>query len=75
MVPEVPRAVLAGSVGGRCRELISEKCAGHGWRIVTFEVMPDHVRLLVKAWPKGSPSYVANRRGVAGGCLRPALPG
>jgi putative transposase len=73
--PKYRRAVLAGSVGGRCRELISEKCAGHGWRIVTLEVMPGHVRLFVKAGPKGSPSYVANQlKGVTSRRLRGEFP-
>lgn len=59
--PSYRRAVLAGSAAGRCRELISEKCAGHGWRIVTLEVMPGPVRLFVKTGPGDSPSYVANQ--------------
>jgi putative transposase len=58
--PKYRRAVLAGSVAGRCRELISEKCARRGWRIVTLEVVPGHVRLFVKAW-RGYSSYVANQ--------------
>jgi putative transposase len=59
--PKYRRAVLAGAVAGRCRELISEKCAEHGWPIVALEVMPDHVHLLVKAGPKDSPAFVANQ--------------
>ena len=53
------RAVLAGPVSDRCRELIAAKCAEHGWRVVALEVMPDHVHLLVKARPKDSASYIA----------------
>jgi putative transposase len=72
--PKYRRAVLAGSVAGRCRELISEKCAEHGWRIVTLEV-PDQVRLFVKTGPKDSPSYVANQlKGFTSRRLREEFP-
>lgn len=59
--PKYRRAVLVGTVAGRCRELIGEKCAEHGWRIVALEVRPDHVHLFVKTTPKDSPAYVANQ--------------
>ena len=52
--PKYRRAVLAGAVAGRCRELIGGKCAEHGWMIVALEVMPEHVHLFVKALPKRS---------------------
>jgi putative transposase len=73
--PKYRRAVLAGPVAERCRELISEKCAEHGWRIVTLEVMPDHVHLFVKTRPKDSPSYVANQlKGFTSRRLREEFP-
>jgi putative transposase len=73
--PKYRRAVLAGPVAGRCRELISEKCAEHGWLIVALEVMPDHVHLFVKARPKDSPSYVANQlKGFTSRRLREEFP-
>jgi putative transposase len=73
--PKYRRAVLAGSVAGRCRELISEKCAGRGWRIVSLEVMPDQVQLFVKTGPKDSPSYVANQlKGFTSRRLREEFP-
>jgi putative transposase len=73
--PKYRRAVLAGAVAGRCRELIGEKCAEHGWRIVALEVMPDHVHLFVKARPKDSPSYVANQlKGFTSRRLREEFP-
>jgi putative transposase len=69
------RAVLTGAVGERCRELIGEKCAGHGWRVVALEVMPDHVQLFVKARPQDSPSFVANQiKGTTSRVLRQEFP-
>jgi len=73
--PKYRRAVLAGTVAERCRELISEKCAERGWLIVALEVMPDHVHLSVKAQPKDSPSYVANQlKGFTSRRLREEFP-
>lgn len=73
--PKYRRAVLTGSVADRCRELIAEKCAGHEWRIVALEVMPDHVHLFVKARPKDSPSFVANQlKGFTSRRLREEFP-
>ena len=73
--PKYRRAVLAGRVNERCRELIAEKCAEHEWRMVALEVMPDHVHLLVKARPKDSPSYIANQlKGFTSRVLRGEFP-
>jgi putative transposase len=73
--PKYRRPVLDGPVKDRCEELIRIKAAGHGWRIVTLEVMPDHVQLFVKTRPKDSPSYVANQlKGFTSRRLREEFP-
>lgn len=73
--PKYRRPVLSGRAGQRCRELIEEKCAERGWRIVACEVMPDHVHLFVKAHPKDSPSLVANQlKGFTSRRLRDEFP-
>jgi REP-associated tyrosine transposase len=73
--PKYRRAVLTGSVGERCSDLIGEKCAEHGWRVVALEVMPDHVHLLVKTTPKDSPSFMANQlKGFTSRRLREEFP-
>jgi putative transposase len=73
--PKYRRAVLAGSAGKRCHDLISEKCAEHGWQVIALEVMPDHVHLFVKTRPKDSPSYVANQlKGFTSRRLREEFP-
>ena len=41
--------VLAGRVAARCKDLIRAKASEHSWRMVAVEIMPYHVRLLVRA--------------------------
>lgn len=73
--PKYRRPVLTGRVKDRCEALIRTKAAEHGWRLVTLEIMPDHVRLLVKAHPPDSPSRVANQfKGVTSRRLRAEFP-
>lgn len=59
--PRYRRPVLAGRVAARCKGLIRAQASGHNWRIVAMEIMPDHVRLLVKAHPSDSPSAIASQ--------------
>jgi putative transposase len=67
--------VLADAVSTRCEELIRPKAGEHGWRIVSLEVMPNHVHLFVKTHPADSPSYVANQlKGFTSGVLRHEFP-
>jgi putative transposase len=73
--PKYRRSVLTGPVNGRCRELLAEKCAEHGWAIVALEVMPGHVHLFVKARPVDSPSHIANQlKGFTSRVLRQEFP-
>jgi len=73
--PKYRRPVLAGSVRLRCDELIREKAAAHDWQIVALQIVPDHVRLLVRTHPADSPSYVANQfKGFTSRVLRGEFP-
>ena len=73
--PKYRRPVLDGPVKDRCEELIRIRAAGHGWRIIALEVMPDHVHLFVKAHPKHSPSSIANQfKGFTSHALRAEFP-
>jgi putative transposase len=58
--PKYRRLVLAGPVKDRCGALTGARAAGHGWPVVALEVMPDHVRLLVKAHLADFPSHTAS---------------
>ena len=59
--PRYRRRVLAGRVAAWCEDLIRARARGRGWRMVTLEIMPDHVRLVVTAHPSHSPSRVASQ--------------
>jgi putative transposase len=59
--PKYRWPVLAGRVAARCKELIRAKASEHSWRIVALEIIPDHVRLFVKAHPSDSPSRIVNQ--------------
>jgi putative transposase len=59
--PKYRRSVPGGRDAARYEELIRARAAGHGWRIVVREVMPDRVHLFVKDHPSGSPSRVAGQ--------------
>jgi len=48
------RWVLGGRVAARLRELIGQEPTEWGGEIVAGEVMPDHVRLVVRHEPKAS---------------------
>jgi REP-associated tyrosine transposase len=59
--PKYRWPVLAGRVAARCKELIRAKASEHSWRMVALEIMPDHVRLFVKAHLSDSPSRIVNQ--------------
>jgi putative transposase len=59
--PKYRRQVLVGDIKTRCEVLIRAKCAEHDWPVIALEVMPDQVHLFVKAYPKHSPSFIANQ--------------
>jgi putative transposase len=59
--PKCRRPVLAGRLAGQREALIRGKAGEHGWRIMTLEIMPDHVHLFVEAHRSGSPSRVASQ--------------
>ncbi|SDH96423.1 putative transposase [Sinosporangium album] len=73
--PKCRRPVLGGRVKTRLEELIGAKGDEHGRRIAVLEVMPGHVHLLVKAHPKNSPPYLADRfRGFTSHHVRAEFP-
>jgi REP element-mobilizing transposase RayT/ribosomal protein L37AE/L43A len=49
--PKYRRRVLGGRVARRLDELIGQIADGHGWQIVAFEMMPDHVHVFVRLGP------------------------
>jgi putative transposase len=73
--PKYRRPVVAGAVAGRCEALIRAKAAGHGWPMVTLEIMLSHVHLFVTAHRSDSPSQVARQfKGFTSRHLRAGFP-
>jgi putative transposase len=59
--PKYRRPVLEGRVAERLGSLIETKCAERGWTIEVLEILPDHVRLLVRTGPEASAALVAHQ--------------
>jgi putative transposase len=73
--PKRRKPVLVGPVAARCRGLIEEKCAEHGWEILALAIQPDHVHLFVRAWPGDSAADVVKEcKGVTSFALRREFP-
>jgi putative transposase len=56
--PKRRKAVLTGRVAADCRALIEAKSTEHGWSIEELAIQPDHVHLVVRAWPVDSAADV-----------------
>jgi REP-associated tyrosine transposase len=54
--PKYRRRILGGRAARRLGELLGRIADGHGWQIVTHEVMPDHVHQLVRVGPTAAPA-------------------
>lgn len=59
--PKYRRPVLTGEINTRLKNLIQEIAQEKEWEILSLEVLPDHVHLLVSYDPKASVSYLANQ--------------
>lgn len=75
--PKRRKAVLVGDIASDCAALIRRKCEQRGWNVLALEVMPDHVHLFVRAWPKDAAAEVVKEvKGITSHELRlkhPAL--
>ncbi|HDZ36817.1 MAG TPA: IS200/IS605 family transposase [Marinobacter sp.] len=56
--PRRRKSVLTGPIAHRCRELIREKCQEKSWEIIQLDIQPEHVHLLIRAWPTNSAAEV-----------------
>jgi putative transposase len=73
--PKYRRPILGGRVAARCGELVEQVATDHDWQIVAKEVMPDHVRLLVRVRPTGAPARVVRAlKGATARVLRAGFP-
>ena len=73
--PKYRRKVLTGDVEVRLKELLYEKAEELGCQIETMEVMPEHVRLFLKAPPIHAPHYIIGQlKGYTSFTLRKEFP-
>jgi len=50
--PKYRRKVLVGGIDERLKQIITEACEEHQSEIMSMEIMPDHVHLLVECDPQ-----------------------
>lgn len=73
--PKRRKAVLVGNIARDCQSIIEAKCLEQGWRVVELAVQPDHVHLLVIAWPTTSAAEIVKEcKGVTSHELRQKYP-
>jgi putative transposase len=73
--PKRRKAVLGGPVAARCQALIESKCAEKGWHILALAIQPDHIHLVVRAWPSDSAADVVKEcKGITSFHLRKEFP-
>lgn len=59
--PKYRRKVLQGHIADRLKDLLNEKADEINVIIEVMEVMPDHVRLFIKAKPTASPHWIVQQ--------------
>ena len=73
--PKYRRAVLEDSVARRLKEMILEKQAEYGYAVMSMEIMPEHVHLLLDVDPRvGVNNVVAKIKGYTSHELREEYP-
>jgi len=60
------RPLLAGQRRKWMDEALEREAVEHGWSLLSKRVGPDHVALVVKAWPNHSPELIVGRFKAAG---------
>ena len=73
--PKYRRSVLTNGIDERAKELINEKQAEYGYKVLGMEVMPDHIHLLLDINPKiGVYPVLAKIKGYTSHTLREEFP-
>ena len=73
--PKYRRKVLVDGVDQRLKELIRQKQADYGYKVLDMEVMPDHVHLLLDIDPQvGIAKVISQIKGYTARTLRQEFP-
>ncbi len=59
--PKYRRKLLVGKIKVRLEEIIRDVALENGWKIISREVMPNHVHLFVRADTRTPPEIVVKR--------------
>jgi putative transposase len=43
--------VLTGEIPGALESMLREICTGHGWEMISLEIQPDHIHLILSIPP------------------------
>jgi putative transposase len=73
--PKYRRGLLVGKIKRRLEEIMDDVAQRNGWKIISKEVMPDHVHLFVSADTQARPHIVVKRfKGRSSRFLRKEFP-
>ena len=59
--PKYRRKLLVGGIKKRLEEIMFDVALENGWKIISREVMPDHVHLFISADVRSRPEIVVKR--------------
>jgi len=76
MCPKFRRAIFAEPrVKTELDNVFRGECRNHGWNILAFEIMPDHLHLLLEVPNTETPAHIANiLKGISSRHLRQHIP-
>jgi putative transposase len=74
-IPKRRKKILIGNIKKRLIELITQKSREINCKIISLEIMPDHVHLFIKSNPQLSPNYIIGQiKGFSSRILRKEFP-
>lgn len=74
-IPKRRKRILNGKIKDKLEELIHYKSKELGCKVISLEIMPDHVHLFIKGNPKLSPNYIIGQiKGLTSRILRIEFP-
>jgi putative transposase len=73
--PKYRRKVLTGEIAERCNQILQFVCDKYQAELIAFEVMPDHIHILVEVDPQfGIHKLVKHMKGLSSRLLRLEFP-
>lgn len=57
--PKYRHQILRDAVEVELKQVLAETCAHYEWKLISLEIMPDHVHIFVQANPQIAPVEIA----------------